>query len=112
MDQSLPLRELLMVPAYLGSPVFLVAGILQAVYLRRCLGARGSWSRIIGTVAATLVLAWLVTLVLWMSLSSAFRTWDPLTMVFGFILLPALIAVVILVPGMSWWVCRRAPRAG
>jgi hypothetical protein len=112
MDQTLPLGELLKMSAYLGSPVFLVAGVLQAVYLRRCLGARGPWSRIIGTVAATLTLAWLATLVLWLSLSAAFRTWDPLVMIFGFILVPALIAVVILVPGMSFWLCRRASRAG
>lgn len=112
MDHSVKLSELLMLPAYLGSPVFLISGIAQTFYLRRCLGARASWSRIIGVVLATLALAWLTTVVLWLALGFAFRASTPSVMVFGFLLLPALLAVVILVPGMSWWVCRRRPRPG
>lgn len=112
MDQPLSLGELLKLSAYLGCPVFLVAGVLQVVYLRRCLGAKGTWPSIVRTVAATLILAWLTTLVLWLALTAAFRTWDPSVLIFGFILLPAVIAVVILVTGMSFWLCRRASRAG
>ena len=112
MEQSINLRELLMLPVSLGFPVFLIAGIGQAVYLRRCLGPTASWSRIIRVVLATLVLAWLATLVLWLALGLAFRASTPSVMVFGFLLLPALLSVVILVPGMSWWMCRKRPSAG
>lgn len=101
-----------MLPAYLGSPVFLIAGIVQAVYLRRRLGAGASWSRIVRVVLATLVLAWLATVVIWSSFGAAFRSSNPSVMVFGFLLLPALVSVAILVPGMSLWVSRRRSGAG
>jgi hypothetical protein len=101
-----------MLPAYLGSPVMMIAGIGQAIYLRRCLGAGASWPRIIRGVLATLILAWLATVVIWLSLGAAFPNSKPSIMVFGFLLLPALISVAILVPGMSWWLCRSSAATG
>ena len=101
-----------MLPAYLGSPVFLIAGVGQAIYLRRCLGARGSWPGIMRVVLATFVLAGMTTVVLWMLLESAFRVSQPAIMVFGFLLLPAVLAEAILVPGMSGWACRKSRDMG
>src|SRR5688572_3246414 len=98
MEHSIKVGELLMSSAYLGAPVLLIAGIGQAAYLRRCLGANASWPRIIRVVLATLVLAWLATVVLWLALGMAFRASTPSVMVFGFLLLPALLAAAILVP--------------
>ena len=98
--------ELLLLGAFLAGPVLALAAASQAAFLSRHIFA-GQKVRLIAWVSATLLLVYLLTFVVWIGVPQKYLWWwgtkGPWPfMVFGVAFVPAVVAALVAVPGMSW----------
>ncbi len=105
--------ELAILGLWLGAPAFILGLTLQGRFLwRRGLGRSGQRGRLVLVLLASAVLSYFLTFVFWIGMPEPLRIWDGrfgdgAFMFLGVFLVPAVVALAVVCPGMSWLALRK-----
>jgi hypothetical protein len=116
-DRILP-GELILLGAYLGGPIILLAAVCQFVFMAtHGLAQRGNRVRLVVWIVATGLITYVLTYVVWIGVPQRYLWWPGTKgygfwpfMILGVAFVPSIIAAFLAVPAMTYFAARMARR--